>query len=68
MFGLVLLWENSKVKSRIDSLRQIDASIRFISFEPLINPVGIVDLTGIHWSIVGGESGEKCTSNKAIMD
>ena len=49
--------ENSKVKSRIDSLRQIDASIRFISFEPLINPVGIVDLTGIHWSIVGGESG-----------
>ncbi len=49
--------ENSKVKNRIDSLRQIDASIRFISFEPLINPVGIVDLSEIHWAIVGGESG-----------
>jgi protein gp37 len=31
--------------------------VRFISFEPLIGPVGEVDLTGIHWSIVGGESG-----------
>lgn len=49
--------ENSKVKNRIDTLRQIEAVIRFISFEPLIDSVGIVDLSGIHWAIVGGESG-----------
>lgn len=51
--------ENSNFKSRIDSLRQIDSTIRFISFEPLIDSVGTVDLTGIHWAIVGGESGSK---------
>jgi protein gp37 len=49
--------ENSDVKDRINTLKQIDAMIRFISFEPLINSVGKVDLTGIHWAIVGGESG-----------
>ena len=49
--------ENSTVLSRIDTLRQINAHIRFISFEPLIGPVGKVDLSGIHWAIVGGESG-----------
>jgi protein gp37 len=35
----------------------VHAAIRFISFEPLIGPVGKVDLSGIHWAIVGGESG-----------
>jgi protein gp37 len=30
---------------------------RFISFEPLIGPVGSISLQGIHWAIVGGESG-----------
>lgn len=50
--------ENSGVVSRIEHLRQVPAAIRFISFEPLIGGVGEVDLTGIHWSIVGGESGK----------
>jgi len=49
--------ENSEVTHRIDELREIPAAIRFISFEPLIGAVGDVDLTGIHWAIVGGESG-----------
>ncbi|WP_448954892.1 DUF5131 family protein [Labrys neptuniae] len=49
--------ENSDVVSRIDELRQVPAAIRFISFEPLIGPVGTVSLAGIHWAIVGGESG-----------
>lgn len=49
--------ENAEVVSRIDHLRKVPAAIRFISFEPLIGPVGIVDLEGIHWAIVGGESG-----------
>ena len=49
--------ENDAVADRADSLRLVAAAIRFISFEPLIGPVGSIDLTGIHWAIVGGESG-----------
>ncbi|GHV23810.1 hypothetical protein FACS189494_12010 [Spirochaetia bacterium] len=49
--------ENADVKNRIDVLREINASIRFLSIEPLIGDVGILDLTDIHWVIVGGESG-----------
>jgi len=49
--------EDAEVVGRIDSLRGAPAAIRFISFEPLIGCVGSVDLTGIHWAIVGGESG-----------
>ena len=44
---------------RIDHLRQIDAQIRFLSVEPLLEDLGRLDLTGIHWVIVGGESGHK---------
>jgi protein gp37 len=50
--------ENAEVVSRIDHLRQAPAAIRFISFEPLIGSVGVVDLSDIHWAIVGGESGK----------
>jgi protein gp37 len=50
--------EDSNVVERIDYLRGAPAAIRFISFEPLIGSVGAVDLTGIHWAIVGGESGK----------
>lgn len=49
--------EEAAVKERIDALRCVPAAIRFVSFEPLIGPVGAVDLGGIHWAIVGGESG-----------
>ncbi len=49
--------ENEEVVSRIDELRQVPAAIRFISFEPLIGSVGQIDLSNIHWAIVGGESG-----------
>jgi len=44
---------------RIAALRQVDARIRFLSVEPLLADVGALDLTGIHWVIVGGESGPK---------
>lgn len=44
---------------RIDHLRKVRASIRFLSVEPLLEDVGQVDLTDIHWVIVGGESGPK---------
>ncbi|MFW2227765.1 MULTISPECIES: phage Gp37/Gp68 family protein [Rhizobium] len=49
--------ENAEVAGRISALRSVPAAIRFISFEPLIGSVGNVDLNGIHWAIVGGESG-----------
>jgi protein gp37 len=51
--------EIAKVKHRIDVLRNIDANIRFISIEPLLEHIGELDLTDIHWVIVGGESGHK---------
>ena len=44
-------------KSRIDSLRNLDASIKFLSCEPLIEDLGELNLQGIDWVIVGGESG-----------
>jgi protein gp37 len=44
---------------RIDHLRQVPARIRFLSVEPLLENIGQIDLTGIHWVIVGGESGPK---------
>lgn len=44
---------------RIDRLRQTGARIKFLSIEPLIAPVGYLDLTGIEWVIVGGESGPR---------
>jgi protein gp37 len=50
--------ENAEFIVRADALRTIPAAIRFISFEPLIGSVGAIDLTGIHWAIVGGESGK----------
>ncbi|UYN97273.1 MAG: DUF5131 family protein [Enhydrobacter sp.] len=50
--------ENAGVVHRVEHLRAAPAVIRFISFEPLIGPVGLIDLTDIHWAIVGGESGK----------
>jgi protein gp37 len=49
--------ESGEYVHRIDLLRQIPASIRFVSFEPLIGPVSKINLKGIDWVIVGGESG-----------
>jgi protein gp37 len=42
---------------RIDHLRAAPACVRFLSVEPLLEDLGEVNLTGIHWMIVGGESG-----------
>ena len=43
--------------ARIRHLRESPASVRFLSVEPLLGPVGAIDLAGISWVIVGGESG-----------
>ena len=49
---------------RIDYLRRVPAKIRFLSVEPLLEDVSALDLTRIHWVIVGGESGPKARPMK----
>jgi protein gp37 len=51
--------ESAEYVDRIDDLRKVRAAIRFISFEPLLGSVAHVDLSEIHWAIVGGESGPR---------
>jgi protein gp37 len=49
---------------RLDYLRLVSSPIRFVSVEPLLEDLGIFDLTGLHWVIVGGESGPKARPMK----
>jgi len=49
--------ENAAVLPRVDDLRVVPAAVRFLSCEPLIGSLAGIDLRGIHWVIVGGESG-----------
>ncbi len=51
--------ENKKVIHRIDDLRETDAYIKFLSIEPLLGNLPKLNLSGIDWVIVGGESGPK---------
>lgn len=51
--------ENELVKHRIDCLRNVNAKVKFLSLEPLLGPLGIINLKNIDWVIVGGESGHK---------
>lgn len=51
--------EDAKNVVRLKHLQSAQASVKFVSFEPLLGPVGEVDLTGIDWAIVGGESGPR---------
>ena len=50
--------EDQANAGRIDDLRDVACTTRFISFEPLLGPIEVVDLTGIDWAIIGGESGK----------
>lgn len=49
--------EDKTALTRLRHLKETKAYVRFISFEPLLEALGPVDLNGIHWVIVGGESG-----------
>jgi protein gp37 len=49
--------ESRRYRFRIDHLRTVPAAVRFVSAEPLLSPLGDIDLDGIHWLIAGGESG-----------
>lgn len=51
--------ENRDYAWRLDELRKVNATVRFASFEPLLGSLGEIDLTGINWVIVGGESGPR---------
>lgn len=51
--------EAAEYKYRIDKIRKLGATVKFLSCEPLLNDLGDLDLTGIDWVIVGGESGGK---------
>lgn len=49
--------EAAKYKDRVDYIRDINASVKFISCEPLLDDIGEINTKGIDWIIVGGESG-----------
>lgn len=49
---------------RLDYLRRISSTVRFVSAEPLLEDLGDINLTGLHWVIVGGESGPKARPMK----
>lgn len=51
--------ETDEYRFRVDDLRETRAQLKFLSIEPLLGPVRRLNLTGIHWAIVGGESGPK---------
>ena len=52
--------ENQRTLFRVDHLRRTGAMIKFISAEPLLESIADIDLNGINWLIVGGESGAGC--------
>jgi protein gp37 len=56
--------EAKATRNRINTLRTIPASIRFLSCEPLLEDLGDINLLNIHWVIVGGESGKKARPMK----
>ena len=51
--------EDARVIHRVADLQSVPAAVRFLSLEPLIGPLDALPLEGIHWTIVGGESGPK---------
>lgn len=64
------IWMGVSVESaaytwRIEHLRRVPASVRFLSVEPLLGPIDDLPLTGIHWVIVGGESGRRARAMDA---
>lgn len=62
--GYVNVWlgtsiEDERVLQRVDDLVQVPAIVHFLSIEPLIGPIGALQLDDIEWVIVGGESGPR---------
>lgn len=64
------IWLGVSVESpallvRLKHLKETKAAIRFVSFEPLLEAIGKVDLSGVKWAIVGGESGHRARPMKS---
>jgi protein gp37 len=57
--------ESPKYTFRIDDLREVPAAVRFLSIEPLLEEIPVLNLNGVDWVIVGGESGPKCRPMQA---
>jgi protein gp37 len=58
------IWQGVSVESqtytkRVTALEKVPAAVRFLSVEPLLGPIGNLPLNGVHWVIVGGESGPR---------
>ena len=58
------VWQGVSVESqsytkRVSALQRVPANVRFLSVEPLLGPIGKLPLEGVHWVIVGGESGPR---------
>jgi protein gp37 len=51
--------EHTAALDRVEDLRRVPAAVRFLSCEPLLEPLGTVNLDGIGWVIAGGESGPR---------
>jgi protein gp37 len=51
--------ESDRYRFRVDHLREVPAAVRFVSAEPLLGPLRLLDLSGIDWLIAGGESGPR---------
>lgn len=62
--------ENKSEINRIDNLRDLNASIKFLSIEPLLEEIGTLNLSNINWVIVGGESGHNARpmNTKWVVD
>lgn len=63
------IWQGVSVESaaylgRVEHLRYCGAQIKFLSLEPLLGPLDQIDLKGVQWAIVGGESGPGCRPMK----
>lgn len=56
--------EDERVVGRIEELQKVSAKVRFLSLEPLLGPLEELQLQGIHWVIVGGESGPRARPMK----
>ncbi len=57
--------EDDRQRARIDALRRTSAHVRFLSLEPLLGPLPALELDGIDWVIVGGESGPRARPMRA---
>jgi protein gp37 len=60
--------KNANYKWRIGHVRHTGAAVKLLSLEPLLGPLDNLDLSGIQWAIVGGESGPNARPMRPVVD